>query len=177
MPKVYRLPEGLRTRLSRPIGRLFSAEEVKGQSFAEVVREAPMVITVGDRVTETLGAQGRVPDVQIVDSRENRKGRAPPDVAFARKIEVGNPPGTITEGAIEGIREALRGQKPARVAVEGEEDLMALPVIALAPLSAVIFYGQPGEGIVMVTADAESKSRNRIILAEIGISDIRSDAD
>jgi GTP-dependent dephospho-CoA kinase len=173
LPKVYLLPEGLRTRLARPMGRLFSAEEVKGQTFAEVVRKAPMVITVGDRVTETLGARGRVPDVQVVDSRENRKGRTPPGVAYARRIEVTNPPGTITEGAIDGIREALRGQKPARVAVEGEEDLLALPVIALAPVSALVFYGQPGEGIVVVRADAESKSRNRAILAEIGISEIR----
>ena len=154
------------------MGKLFSAEEVKTQSFVEAVRKAPMVIAVGDRVTETLGAQGRVPDVQVIDSRENRKERAPPAVMYARKIEVGNPPGTITEGAIEGIRKAFRGQKPARVAVEGEEDLLALPVIALAPVSAVIFYGQPGEGIVMVRADAKSKSRNRAILAEIGISEI-----
>lgn len=172
MPKVYMLPEDLRTRLARPLGRLFSTEEVKGQSFAEVVREATMVITVGDRVTETLGARGRVPDVQVVDSRENRKERTPPDVAYARRIEVGNPPGTITEDAIEGIKEALRGQKPARVAVKGEEDLLALPAIALAPLSAAIFYGQPGEGIVVVRADAESKSRNRAILAEMGISEM-----
>jgi uncharacterized protein (UPF0218 family) len=173
LPKVHRLPEGLRARLAKPLGRLFSAEEVKGHSFAEMVRKAPMVITVGDRVTETLGAHGRVPDVQVVDSKENRKERAAPAVAYARKIEVDNPPGTITEGAIEGIREALLGQKPARVAVNGEEDLLALPVIALAPASAVVFYGQPGEGIVMVRADAESKSRNRAILAEIGVPEIR----
>ena len=173
MPKVHRLPEGLRTELARPVGRLFSAREVKSQSFADVVREAPMVITVGDRVTETLGAQGRVPDVQVVDSRENRKARAPPDVAYARRIEVENPPATITEAAIEGIKEALRGQKPVRVAVVGEEDLLAIPVIVLAPMSALIFYGQPGEGIVVVRADAESKSRNKAILAEIGISEIR----
>ena len=172
MPKVYRLPESLRTRLARPIGRLFSADEVKGRSFEKVVREAQMVITVGDRVTETLGAKGRVPDVQVVDSRENRKERIPPGVPYARRIEVGNPQGTITEDAIDGIREALRGQKPVRVAVKGEEDLLALPVIALAPLSALIFYGQPGEGIVVVRADAEAKSRNRAILAEIGIPEL-----
>lgn len=169
MSRAYRLSEGLRTKLTRPIGRLFSVEEVESESFAEVVREAPMVITVGDRVTETLAAQGRVPDVQVADSRENRKERAPPDVAYARKIEVENPAGTITEGAIEGIREALLGQKPARVAVSGEEDLLVIPVLALAPESAVIFYGQPGEGVVVVKADAKSKSRNRAILAEIGI--------
>jgi hypothetical protein len=172
LPKVYRLPKDLRARLARPIGRLFSAEEVKGRSFAEVVREAPMVITVGDRVTETLGAQGRVPDVQVVDSRENRKERTPPGVPYARRIEVENPPGTITESAIDGIRKALWGQKPARVAVKGEEDLLALPVIALAPVSALVFYGQPGEGVVAVRADAESKSRIKAILAEIGIPEI-----
>ncbi len=173
MPKVYRLPEGLRARLTRPVGRLFSVEEVEGRSFAEVVRKAQMVITVGDRVTETLGAQGRVPDLQVVDSQENRRARTPPAVAYARKIEVDNPPGTITEDAIEGIREALLGEKPVRVAVNGEEDLLAIPVIALAPASAVVFYGQPNEGIVMVRADAEAKSRNRAILAEIGISEMR----
>lgn len=173
MPRVYRLPESLRRKLAMPMGRLFTIEEVKGHAFAEVVREAPMVITVGDRVTETLGALGRVPDLQVVDSRENRKERPPPVVAYARKIEVDNSPGTITESAIDGIREALRGQKPARVAVRGEEDLLAIPVIALAPVSAMVFYGQPGEGIVVVRADAESKSRNRSILAEIGITEIR----
>ncbi|MGP8125206.1 MAG: GTP-dependent dephospho-CoA kinase family protein [Nitrososphaerales archaeon] len=173
MPRVYRLPEDLRTELAKPIGRLFPAAEVDGRAFANIVMEAPMVITVGDRVTETLGALGRVPDVQVVDSRENRKERTPPDVAYARRIKVENPPGTITEDAIDGIREALRGRKPVRVAVRGEEDLLAIPVIALAPVSALVFYGQPGEGIVVVKADAGSKSRNRAILAEIGISEIR----
>ncbi len=173
MPRVYRLPESLRTKLAKPIGRLFPAEEVDGEAFANVVMEAPMVITIGDRVTETLGARGRVPDVQVVDSRENRKERTPPEVAYSRRIAVENPPGTITEDAIDGIREALRGRKPVRVAVRGEEDLLAIPVIALAPVSALVFYGQPGEGIVVVKADAESKSRNRVILAEIGISEIR----
>lgn len=110
--------------------------------------------------------------MQVVDSRENRKERTPPGVPYAKWIEVRNPQGTITESAIDGIREALRGQKPARVAVKGEEDLLALPVIALAPVSALVFYGQPGEGIVAVRVDAESKSRIRAILAEIGISEI-----
>jgi GTP-dependent dephospho-CoA kinase len=173
LPRVYRLPEGLRTKLAKPLGRLISSEEVKAQSFADLVAEAPMVIPVGDRVTETLGALGRIPDVQVIDSVENRKARLPPDVPYARRISVENPPGTITEDAIGGIREAFRGKKPVRVAVKGEEDLLAIAVIALAPVSALIFYGQPGEGIVAVRADAESKSRNRALLAEIGISEIR----
>ncbi len=173
MPKVYRLPEDMRAKLAKPLGRFFSVEEVNGIGFGKVVRESPMVVTVGDRVTETLGSMGRVPDVQVVDSRENRKVRDPPDVPFARKVEVHNPAGTITGEAIDGIRDAMKGRKPVRVIVDGEEDLLAIPVIALAPLSAVVFYGQPREGIVVVKADAESKSRNRTILARMGISEIR----
>ncbi len=173
MPKEYRLPEDLRPKLSKPLGRFFTGEEVKGSSFGKVVSDSPMVITVGDRVTETLGRLGRVPDVQVVDGRENRKERYPPDVTYARKIDVHNPAGTITEEAIAGIREALGGKKPVRVMVDGEEDLLAIPVIALAPVYAVVFYGQPGEGIVVVRADAESKSRNREVLALMGISEIR----
>ena len=173
MPRVHRLPERLRAKLAKPVGRLYSAEEVKGRRFAILVMKAPMVITVGDKVTETLGAMGRVADVQVVDSLENRRERAPPEVAYARMIAVENPPATITEGAIEGIRDAFEGQKPARVAVKGEEDLLAIPVIALAPVSALVFYGQPGKGIVVVKADAESKSRNKALLAELGISEIR----
>jgi len=173
MSRVYKLPEALRAKLSKPMGRLFLSSEVGEKEFANAVMGAPMVVTVGDRVTETVGRLGRVPDVQVVDGKENRKERLPPDVAYSRKIMVKNPPGTITEEAIGGIREAFRGRKPARVAVDGEEDLLAIPVIALAPISALVIYGQPGEGVVTVRADAESKSRNRAVLAELGISELR----
>ncbi|MBI3840867.1 MAG: DUF359 domain-containing protein [Thaumarchaeota archaeon] len=173
MPKVYRLPESLRPSLARPLGRLFKKDEVDGPTFKKLVGEAAMVVTVGDRVTETVWGLGRAPDLQVVDSRENRKERNPPDVPFARLVKVKNPPGTLTHEAIEGVRDALGGKKPARVLVEGEEDLVAIPVIALAPVSALVFYGQPGEGIVAVRADAVAKSRNRRILGEMGISEVR----
>jgi uncharacterized protein (UPF0218 family) len=173
LAKAYKLPERLRPRLAKPLGRLFSAEEVQGRAFESFVRGFPMVITVGDRVTETLGAMGRAPDVQVVDAKENRKEREPPDVPYARLIKVENPAGSLTKEAIEGVREAFRGKKPVRVLVDGEEDLVAIPAIALAPVSAVVLYGQPGEGIVAVRTDAGAKSRNRAILAEMGIREIR----
>ena len=173
MPKAYKLPERLRPRLAKPLGRLFPAADVDGKEFERLVREAPMVVTVGDRVTETVGGLGRTPDIQVVDGRENRKRREPPDVPYARVVRVQNPAGTLTREAIEGVRSALQGRKPVRVLVEGEEDLMAIPVIALAPTSTLVFYGQPAEGVVVVKADAGSKSRNRKVLAEMGIKEIR----
>jgi len=169
---VYRLPEELRPKLAKPIGRVFAGEEVDGPEFSRLIREAPMVVTVGDRVTETLGDLGRTPDVQVVDGVERRAKRKPPDVLYARLLNARNPAGTLTAEAIEATREAFEGKKPVRIMVNGEEDLMAMLAIAMAPVAAVVFYGQPGVGVVAVRANAATKSRNRAILAKMGIRDV-----
>ena len=172
MGRSYSLPDVLRSELAEPMGRVFSAAEVKGSEFRSLVEEAPMTITVGDRVTETLGEMGRVPDVQVVDGVERRVTRKLPEVPYARLLRVKNPAGNLTEDAIAGMRKAFVGKKPVRVQVAGEEDLMAMLAIAMAPVAAIVFYGQPGVGVVAVKSNALSKSRNRQILAEMGIKGI-----
>lgn len=173
MRRVFRLPEELRPTLAKPLGRVFSGEEAGGPELRKIAREASMVVTVGDRVTDTLGGFGRTPEVQVVDGVERRKARNPPDVPYARLVKLKNPAGTLTIEAIEGMRKAFEGKKPVRVLVQGEEDLMAMLAIAMAPVSAVVFYGQPGVGVVAVRADALAKSRNRAILSKMGITGIR----
>ena len=172
MRRTYKLPEILRPKLAEPLGALFTAKEVEGPEFGTLVREAAMVITVGDRVTDTLEEMNRNPDVQVVDGVERRVVREAPKAPYARLVKVKNPPGTLTDEAIAGMRKAFTGRKPVRVQVEGEEDLMAMLAIAMAPVSAIVFYGQPLVGIVAVKADAVAKSRNREILAEMGIKGI-----
>ncbi len=171
MAGQYLLPHEMRAGLARPKGKLFSSVETKGAVFAKAVASSSFVVTVGDRVTETLGGMGRVPDVQIVDAKENRNARELPNVPFAELHEVRNPAGSITEEAIEGIRRAFQGRKPARVLVNGEEDLLAMPALVLAPPSASLFYGQPGQGIVMITADTATKSRNMAVMKKMGLPD------
>ncbi len=172
MQRVYRLPEELRPKLAEPLGRVFSGEEAAGPEFEKLVREAPMVVTVGDRVTDTLANLGRIPEVQVVDGVERRRKRDPPRSGYARLLKVKNPAGTLTLEAISGMRSAFLGKKPVRVLVQGEEDLMAILAIAMAPVSAFVFYGQPGVGVVAVRANAIAKSRNRAILAKLGIKGI-----
>ena len=172
MRRTYRLPQELRTKLAAPLGTVFPSEEARGQEFERLVRSAPMTITVGDRVTDTLGSMGRTPDVQVVDGVERRVKRAAPTVPYARLLRVKNPAGTLTVEAIAGMKKAFLGKKPVRVQVEGEEDLMAMLAIAMAPVSAIVFYGQPGVGVVAVKANAIAKSRNRVILAQMGIKGI-----
>jgi uncharacterized protein (UPF0218 family) len=166
----YRLPEEMRAELAKPLGKLFTPAEISGRSFLDAIMHAPFVVTVGDRVTETVGKLGRVPDVQIVDSLENRKPRLPPDVSFVSGFDVKNPPGGIAAAAVESIRQALAAKKPARLLVDGEEDLLAIPAILLSPEGSSLFYGQPGQGIVMVTADAAAKQRSRTLLRRMGFS-------
>jgi GTP-dependent dephospho-CoA kinase len=171
--RVFRLPEGMRKKLAKPLGRVFKGEEVNTAEFERMVSEPPMVVTVGDRVTDTIGALGRIPDVQVVDGVERRKRREPPKVPYSRLVEVENPAGTLTREAIDGMRRAFRGPKPVRVMVEGEEDLMTILAVAMAPVSTVVFYGQPGEGVVAIRADRVAKSRNNEVLAGMGIKGIR----
>lgn len=174
MVGAYTLPDELREELAKPLGNVFSGEEVQGEEFQRVVKSASMVITVGDRVTETLASLGRTPDVQVVDGVERRTKRSPPETGYARLVRVKNPAGTITDSAIEGMVDAFYGEKPVRVLVEGEEDLIALLAIALAPVSAVAFYGQPGVGVVAVKANGVTKSHSRAILAKMGIKRLPS---
>ena len=164
----YRLPEAMRAELAKPLGRLFRPADISGPSFRHAVNHSSFVVTVGDRVTETVGGLGKIPDVQIVDSRENRKPRAPPDVSFVTGYEVDNPAGGISADAVESVREVLATKKPARLLVTGEEDLLAIPAIIFAPEGASLFYGQPGQGIVIVTVDEAAKLRSRAILKRMG---------
>ncbi len=172
MSRVYRLPEKLRPKLAAPLGAVYSSREIEGPEFEGLVCSAPMVITVGDRVTDTIGAVGRTPDVQVVDLVERRVKREAPNVPYARLIKVKNPAGMLTAGAISGMKKAMIGKKPVRVEVNGEEDLMAMLAIAMAPVSAMVFYGQPGVGVVAVKANAIAKSRNRTLMAKMGIAGI-----
>jgi len=161
----------MRPIFARPVGRLFVASDIGKPLFAKAVVSSKMVVSVGDRVTETLGGMGRPPDVQIVDGKENRKKRTPPVAKHVRTVRIANPPGTITKEAMAAVQEAYKGRMPVRVMVDGEEDLLAIPAIIFAPTSTAVFYGQPGEGIVMVRVTRAAKDRNRAFLAEMRSDD------
>jgi hypothetical protein len=122
---------------------------------------------VGDRVTETLQALGRTPDVQVIDEVERRARRMPPEAPYVRLVRASNPAGTITMEAMAAVKNALEGGKPARVLIDGEEDLLAIPAIEAAPLGSSLYYGQPGEGVVVVIIDDRAKSSARAMFASM----------
>jgi uncharacterized protein (UPF0218 family) len=50
------------------------------------------------------------------------------------------------------------------VVVKGEEDLLVLPLLAEMPIGSVIAYGQPHEGLVVVTVSEERRDWAREFL-------------
>src|SRR3989442_11155250 len=77
----------------------------------------------------------------------------------SKVLRVTNPPATITPDAWHVLSEAFKSDERVRVEVRGEEDLLALVCIALAPPSGAVLYGMPTQGVVVVRADETAKSR------------------
>jgi len=160
------LPEGMRAELARPLGPVY-----RGGAFVDAVRNAHPLVAVGDVVTAELVRAGRTPDVAVVDFRTKRAENPESQRLFAtsreRVVKLSNPPGRIAVAAWDAIREAFKPGGRVRVQVRGEEDLLALVAIALAPDGAVVAYGQPDEGAVVVRVDAAARGLVKSVLARM----------
>ncbi|MFQ6054247.1 MAG: GTP-dependent dephospho-CoA kinase family protein [Candidatus Bathyarchaeia archaeon] len=150
----------MRGELKRPLGLLLEGEP--GETvprLAEMIRSLrpTMFASVGDSSTENILTAGLEPDIVVVDHRIMRVSVEPIDLGGRVEIPVRNLPGTIDADAWRGLREAVTLKKGVAVIVEGEEDLLVLPLIALMPLGSVIVYGQPQAGMVVVEVTEERK--------------------
>ena len=70
----------------------------------------------------------------------------------------------ITSQSISIIKKAFTVQSPVRIFVNGEEDLLVLPVCIHAPDNAVVMYGQPHEGLVIVKITPEIRNKAQSLL-------------
>lgn len=145
-------------------------EELK-KPFGEVLQEPDWdngFITVGDECTFLAAKAGKEPMLAVYDFRIKRE-----DVSDEKKdtiekmpgktLVVDNPAGSITGEAELAIRLGLEAG-PAKVQVNGEEDLLVIPCIMHAPEGAVVYYGQPDVGVVKVVATPEKKEKAKQIM-------------
>lgn len=111
---------------------------------------------MGDFVSSHIMDSGLYPDIVVVDHRIMRKSIEP--IEFNREqVYVSNPPGTISAEAQRILYEATQKCKTLAVIVNGEEDLLVLPLMVHMPIGSVIVYGQPSEGMVVITLSEEGK--------------------
>jgi uncharacterized protein (UPF0218 family) len=167
MPIEYYLTPELRTRLKQPLGILIRGSFVETmKTLGKVIqdKQPSAVISVGDTVSKNLAKNDFTPQLSIVDNKCMRKSVAPARLAADQTVYVKNPQGTITYEADEAIANALKGTQSVKMVVEGEEDLLALPAILHASNNALVVYGQPYEGIVVVIVTDEKRAEINAIL-------------
>ena len=160
-----KLQESLREKLKIPLGILLLDNQVSKENVLKYTQSGSFIITVGDATTEKMLNFGIIPSLQIIDAQEKRVKRAPPsNEMVATVISCKNPPGEITNESIAVIKRAFTSETPVRIIVNGEEDLLVLPVCIYAPKNAVVMYGQPNEGLVIVQINDQIRNKIQLIL-------------
>jgi len=158
-----KLPENLRKALKNPIGILVKDQNVSRATLLHFLSADSYIITVGDATTEKMLYFNIIPSLQIVDGLEKRAKRKPPQ-SSATKLFCDNPAGQITQQSIDTIRNAFGLKPPLQIVVNGEEDLLVIPACIYAPQNAIVLYGQPNEGLVVVRVTDELRNKTKAIL-------------
>ncbi len=168
--KRYCLPEELRDDLRKLHGELYPGDGVEtAKKIIKDLNNYTKLISVGDIVTFNLLSAGLIPDISFVDDRTKR-GPASDKImrgtrhAVFKKLTVENPAGMITEELLTETFRAMGEKMPTQIFIKGEEDLAALPAIALAPISSVIIYGLPDKGAVLVRVTESKKKEIQSLL-------------
>jgi len=133
--------------LKKPLGELLIEVDT------EKIMKASMVCVVGDVSTSRFQERDWRMDVEIVDGKSQRQ--------VAQDLEywdATNPPGWIRNEAVVKLVETI-DKGGGKLNIEGEEDLLVLPAILLAPLGSLIYYGQPGKGLVEILVTEELKEK------------------
>ncbi len=159
-----KLPDSLRDQLKTPLGVLLPENQADKINIQKYLSENSYVITVGDRTTEKMIDFGLIPSLQIIDGQEKRKKREPPKLENVTELTVDNPAAEITSQSIDMIKKAFTMQSPVQLFVDGEEDLLVLPVCIHAPENSVVLYGQPNEGLVIVKITSEIRNKVQTLL-------------
>jgi uncharacterized protein (UPF0218 family) len=159
-----KLPNSLREQMKIPLGVLLPESQVDKSNIKKFLSENSFIISVGDRTTEKMIDFDLIPSLQIIDGQEKREKREPPKLEYTTELTVDNPAAEITSESISMIKKAFTLKSPVRLFVNGEEDLLVLPVCIHAPKNAVVLYGQPNEGLVIVQITPEIRNKVQTLL-------------
>jgi len=103
-------------------------------------------------------------NILIVDNKTMRKPIQPITVDVDQTFYAENPPGAITDEAWDAIKRAIEQKGRTKVIVDGEEDLLTVVTVLSAPENAIVVYGQPHKGVVVVKVTEETRERMHRIM-------------
>jgi len=153
MEKTYILPEKLKPKLKKPWGKaIFGNKKEVLKKFERFLKKKKIkkIITVGDFCSKNLPS-----DIKIFDGKIKRR-KIKKILNFSLKCK--NPRGTIQKNVWKVLKKAIKEEK--NVFVEGEEDLLVIPCVLLAPQNSLLVYGLPGKGIC--TIEVNKKTREKV---------------
>lgn len=161
-----KLPDNLRSSFKNPMGILIEDHLVTKDTISSYI-DGYNIITVGDVTTEKLISFGINPILQIIDGKTKRGEYNKLESNTPIEVNVKNPAGEITQEALWEIEEAFMMEESTRLVVDGEEDLLVLPVCMYAPNNSVVLYGQPNEGIVIVNITQEVRDNCKHLMEKM----------
>ncbi len=175
------LPEHLRQSLKGPKGELFSREALgAAEDACAYIKKHNLcpVIAVGDLVSINLAKVDCQATLSILDGKTKRDDPVEFDIQTDVTFNAVNAAAEIRPEvwiAIELALMAGESGKTAKLLIEGEEDLTALPAVALAPTGSAVVYGLPDQGIVVIKVTPEHKQAVDTILQEMVQKDENQD--
>lgn len=157
-----KLPPGLRKELRKPIGSIITdLTKIK-----EAKSKDSLLITVGDIVTKSFRDINRIPDIEIIDFKTRRSRIDEKIISQYKKINKNiyrNEPGSLHKEVVnvymEAVRQYVDKRQKQTIIIEGEEDLLTLPAILLAPLNSFVYYGQFDLNAVIQVEVTEKKKQ------------------
>lgn len=153
--------------LKRPFGTLVLEKDITKEKILSMLEGAKRIITVGDATTKRLVSFGITPHIAVIDGVERRSPRDYSINYHAKEMLCTNPAGMISKEAIHVLQMALESPSVVRVKVQGEEDMLALPLFTMAPRGSTVLYGQPLEGIVLVNITEEKQNQAKDLMNKI----------
>ncbi len=111
---------------------------------------------------------GLTPLLHIIDGQEKRMKRSPQSAdSINTALTVKNNPGEISLESFNPLKTIFEETPPSRLVVDGEEDLLVLPVCLFAPENSVVMYGQPNEGLVIAEITDEVREKVQKIVNQM----------
>jgi uncharacterized protein (UPF0218 family) len=125
------------------------------------------IISIGDVVSRNILEKSLPLNIFIVDNKSMRELIEPVNAGVSKVLHLINPAGAISRDSWRIIDEAINSEGLVKVLVEGEEDLLTIVAVLLAPVNSMVIYGQPNEGIVVINVTEKVKKEMREIIDEM----------
>jgi pantetheine-phosphate adenylyltransferase len=151
--KDIEINKAQRSFLSKPLGPITKAATHKKNTIVAVVGDYALNQFIEKKWIYTIGVFDKLTQREPYGTKH--LDELTPDV------EIDNPAGLISLDSLKKVDliDFSDNENKKHILVNGEEDLVTIPLILLMPLNSLIYYGQPNEGMVLlkVTEDLKEK--------------------